>query len=98
MTSQHRAEGRGIRVLFVFSIRGDMLECGGGAVIQCARRRGARPELSENRGAQENTGPPKQNTSMEMDIFTCMAPKTTAAERLFNGKQGDCVRPARGSP
>lgn len=27
-----------------------------------AHRRGTQPELSESRGAQENTGPPKQNT------------------------------------
>lgn len=36
--------------------------------------------------------------SMEMDIFTCMAPWRTTAEWLFNGKQSDCVRPAKGSP
>lgn len=33
-----------------------------------------------------------------MDIFTLMAPRRTTVEWLFNGKQGHCVRPAKGSP
>lgn len=34
----------------------------GRGLRRTSERRGTQPELSESRGAQENTGPPKQNT------------------------------------
>lgn len=55
-----------------------------------ARRRGTQPELIENRGAQENTGPPKQNTFYGNGSIYLRGSQRTAAQRLFNGKQGNC--------
>ncbi len=61
---------------------------------------GEEPNLSWVRAEEPKKTLNLQNKtlSMEMDIFTCMAPRRTTAEWLFNGKQGDCVRPAKGSP
>lgn len=60
---------------------------------------GEEPNLSWVRAEEPKKTLDLQNKtlSMEMDIFTCMAPRRTTAEWLFNGKQGDCVRPARES-
>lgn len=61
---------------------------------------GEEPNLSWERAEEPKKTVDLQNKtlSMEMDIFTCKAPRRTTAEWLFNGKQGDCVRPAKGSP
>lgn len=60
---------------------------------------GEEPNLSWVRAEEPKKTLVLQNKtlSMEMDIFTCMAPRRTTAEWLFNGKQGHCVRPARES-
>lgn len=61
MTSQHWAGGEGLGFCLCSPLWGI---CRGAVegLRSSAHRRGTQPELSENRGAQENTGPPKQNT------------------------------------
>lgn len=91
-TSQRWAGGEGFGVCLCSPLWG---LCWGAVegLRSSARRRGTQPELSQNRGAQENTGPPKQNTFYGNGSIYLRGSQRTAAQRLFNGKQGDCGGP-----
>lgn len=97
----HTGQEKSEWVLFVFSSIGYMESVGGGMVEGLGfGTHVEEPNLCWVRAEEPKKTLDLQNKtlSMEMDIFTCMAPWRTTAEWLFNGKQSDCVRPAKGSP